>query len=495
MRWLILLVGCYAPATPSGAYRCSVSDSTCPTRQHCVCGLCVNQDGDAACGFSVNVSGAGTGVAEHQRFPVTIQALQSNGTPAAGFDNTVTLSFVLPDGSQWGDVSPSTVQLKGGSATADVTLNRETIPPQKPKLRVAFAGNQSDSSGIVVNAPQFMKDPMPIVAPATPMQPFGFAATFAAEPAVLHDSTGYRMYFVGLTTDKQEGIGVATSADGKTFTAWPDPVFKPANGTWYSGSVQGPAPFFSDAGVTLAFTGTEVTLDPTPPGEIGVATSADGLTPFTVGNNGQAVIRRTTMMHMADCDYCGQGVDFANVVDDPDNPDCKKGSTRLMFFSGNTKASTAVIGRASSTDCGKTWVPEPAPVLQGELGGEALLVSPHVIKDGTVYKMWYSFARLADVLNTPTDFCDTPVHVGYATSSDGFYWVRSPTNVMKPPLSLTQNGWDAGIKGFLVGTALPSDGNDPANGIAVYYTTLRHVVPIDPTSQCVPNGIGRATRP
>src|SRR6185436_7058697 len=56
MRWMILLVGCYAPATPSGAYRCAVADNACPDGQHCVCGLCVNRDQDSACGFSVEAT-------------------------------------------------------------------------------------------------------------------------------------------------------------------------------------------------------------------------------------------------------------------------------------------------------------------------------------------------------------------------------------------------------------------------------------------------------
>ena len=67
MRWVLLLiggvllfgcmflVGCYAPSPPSGAYLCA-ADGTCPSGQHCVCGLCVNHDGDAACGFSVDAT-------------------------------------------------------------------------------------------------------------------------------------------------------------------------------------------------------------------------------------------------------------------------------------------------------------------------------------------------------------------------------------------------------------------------------------------------------
>src|SRR5207302_1283085 len=108
-------------------------------------------------------------------------------------------------------------------------------------------------------------------------------------------------------------------------------------------------------------TGAETVLDATPPGQIGVAESSDGMT-FAVGNGGQPVIHRTTMMHAADCDYCAQGVDFADVLDEPVSLADQSLGGKLMFFSGNSASKTAVIGRASSNDDGKTWTPEPAPV-------------------------------------------------------------------------------------------------------------------------------------
>jgi len=486
MRWLVLLAGCYAPNTPSGAYRCSSADSACPSGQHCVCGLCVNQDQDAACGFTLSANKSS--VAEHESFSVDISATQQSGGAAGGFNDTVSLSFVLPDGSAWCDVTPSTVQLKGGTATVNVTLNRETIPPQKPKLRAVFAGNKGDSNGIEVTAPAFTKDQMPIVPTATVLKPFGWADTFAAEPAIIKDASGYRMYFLGFSTRGQSGIGIATSTDGVSFTATKMPVWQPAANTWYSGSVQGPAPFFSKMGISLAFTGSDQLPSAMPNGQIGVATSTDGMS-FNVGNGGQPVIRHT------DCDYCMQGVDFADVLDEPANLASDMLGGKIMFFSSNNSAKTAVIGRASSSDDGATFAPEPAPVLQGELGGEAILISPHVLVDGSVFKMWYSFATLRDAIAAASDFCKTPIHIGYATSTDGFYWVRSPSNLDKPALSAMGGGlWEANVNGFVAGTALPTDGMDPSKGISLYYSTVRHLDETNPMSPCVANGIGRATR-
>src|SRR5262249_23438559 len=144
---------------------------------------------------------------------------------------------------------------------------------------------------------------------------------------------------------------------------------------------------------------------------------------------------------------------------------------------------------------GLSFVPEPAPVLNSDIGGEAILVSPQVMVDGTVYKMWYSFVSLAD-FRVGTQICDLLVSIGYATSSDGFYWVRSPRNSNFRALWVRAGvgGWDAPLPAFLANTALPIDGSDPRSGIALYYTPVRPLS-ADAASPCVSNGIGRASRP
>jgi hypothetical protein len=162
-----------------------------------------------------------------------------------------------------------------------------------------------------------------------------------------------------------------------------------------------------------------------------------------------------------------------------------------MFFSvaSGKDGSPAYIGRASSSD-GLRFVPEPAPLLAGELAGEALLTAPRVLVDGTVFKMWYTFARVADVIGK--DLCVATVNVGYATSDDGFFWVRSPSNPVMPAGGLLS--WDGAITGFLVGSVVPSDGADAQNGITLYYSTLRLTQVGSGPPTCLPNGIGRATR-
>jgi hypothetical protein len=196
------------------------------------------------------------------------------------------------------------------------------------------------------------------------------------------------------------------------------------------------------------------------------------------------------LVQRSECAYCDATVEFPSVIPDP------SGSGYVMFFSAIHKdaasgATTANIGRAESAD-GKQFTPEPAPILSSDLTGEAVLFAPRVIVDGTVFKMWYSYARTQDIKDLQ-NLCNTGnrVQIGYATSSDGFYWIRSPSN---PAVAVGGGGWDADSPALLSGSVVPLDGKSTQSGFAVYYTTFRTVtilgVPI-----CLPSGIGRATRP
>src|SRR6185369_11772597 len=97
--------GCYNPTPPAGSYRCSAADATCPSGQHCTCGLCVKSDDQAACAFGIDSSLA-TAVDEHERFTISITAYRDEAmsAPADRFNGTVSLS------SSWGDVNPPTVE-------------------------------------------------------------------------------------------------------------------------------------------------------------------------------------------------------------------------------------------------------------------------------------------------------------------------------------------------------------------------------------------------
>jgi len=128
--------------------------------------------------------------------------------------------------------------------------------------------------------------------------------------------------------------------------------------------------------------------------------------------------------------------------------------------------------------------------LSSDLTGEAVLLAPRVIVDGTVFKMFYSYARAQDIKDLQ-NLCDTNnrVQIGYATSSDGFYWIRSPSN---PAVAVGGGGWDGASTALITGSVVPRDGKSTSSGFALYYTTLQAVSVLN---ICLPVGIGRATRP
>ncbi len=500
LSMLLGIGGCYNPSPPAGAYRCATlgdgGSDVCPSSQHCTCGLCVKSDSEAPCAFALDAKQKGVDptVNEHQPFPVTITARTKANTTASDFSGTVSLSFVLSNHSAWCDVSPSTVQLKNGTATAMVTLNRETIPPQAPQLAASFYGNIGLSGPVTVRAPDFSRDTAPVVGPVNAINGFGWANSSIVEPDVTYVDGNYRMYFSGSNTlGTKIGIGVATSSDGAHFTAQANPLLTTAPGSFYAVSVGSPGVFYNGASYVMAFSGSGQ-AGITPPAQIGLALSHDGLSPFTIGNQAMPALKPTS------CDYCGDSVDTPSFVTGANLGvgDGGVANTRLMFFSAINK-SAAAIGLATSADNGATWVAAPSAVLNGDVGGEAILLSPHVLLDGTVYKMWYSFARLSDYLALKNEqICDLPVYIGYATSSDTYYWVRSPRNVTSPAVGFgsgTGKTWDAGYLTFLAGSAIPTNGKDASAGISLYYSALHHAVIGDLSSKCVADAIGRATRP
>ena len=131
---LALLLAACDPTLPSGSYRCSAIDQSCPGDQHCTCGLCVVHDDEAACSFDITVAGAAPqlSVREHQPFDITVVARAKDGNVATGFDGTVDLGFRLPDGTRWADVRPGTIKLATGRRSSP---SRSTARPSRPRRR------------------------------------------------------------------------------------------------------------------------------------------------------------------------------------------------------------------------------------------------------------------------------------------------------------------------------------------------------------------------
>ena len=321
--------------------------------------------------------------------------------------------------------------------------------------------------------------------------PFGWATLVAAEPSVTKVGSIYNMYFVGQSLGKG-GFGLATSTDGLTYTPLTDPVLQsPVSDLIYSPSV------FANGTLMAYALGANIAL----------ASSTNG-SAFSTAS--------PSVLGTSQCSYCTKQVTFPQVLPDAlaDVPD-GGAPPYLMFFSAIRADGAVSIGRASSPD-GMSWQAEPAPILSGDLSGEAVLLSPRVLIDGTVYKMWYSFARKIDVklcigtgqgtcpatfscvagVCAPTDtldafstFCEagTTISIGYATSNDGFFWVKS---IYNPVLDVDVVG--GGVRALLASSVLPTDGVSAENGVTLYYSSFRRLSAIN--NRCLPNGIKRATR-
>lgn len=528
----VALAGCYAPDPPSGSFLCS-ADQACPDGLACACGQCVSDPSLAACAFAITSSKdpRQLAVEEHERFPITIQAFNAAGQPASQFQGEVKIS------STWGDVCvgtgscsglPDRVALAGGVATdVQVQLNRETIPPQSAILRAEFAGNVGTSGKLRINVapPVFARDAQPVVAPlqtdyslskVTPQTTFGFAQVIAAAPAVVKVADGWRMYFGGAIVKSMPGaddvhgaVGVAASTDGKAFTAPATPLFETVAGPTTSTGFVSALPTADD---TRLFVGRGQAF-PTGAAAAAFAFSTiarmrvtSTLGPFAF--DADPVISIGASADPMTCSYCA-GVDAPVVLADPNGALYGGGpNAQLMYFSsvqrtkdenGKDTISISVV-RASSLD-GEKFEVDPSPVLKSDRD-EVIIYSPRVLLDGSVYKMFYSVVGfdITRPLTNLSDPCDAQYHVGYATSSDGYYWVRSPRNSPStagglPPVfdvDKTAGGWEAGGS-ILVSSVVAADGVDPSNGVALYYSPFLKIGPATQKT-CAPNGIGRAVR-
>jgi len=540
---LATVAGCYSPDPPSGTYLCG-ADGACPSGLLCECGQCVDQVGAAACSFEIAASNSARklDVEEHERFKIDVRALKQDGSPANGFAGSVTLS------STWGDVcvgtagclgAPDKVTLAGGVASGvEVQLNRETISPQTAILRAEFAAAVGTSGKLQINvaAPTFMRGSAPLVPPletdyertglkltVLPRVKFGSAAVFAGAPSVIKQADGWRMYFsggglisdAGPTGDKiTAGTSVASSTDGKRFMPPTAPLFEIALDS--ESAVGSASALATSSGVSVFFGRAPAFPRGATATPIGFtmlarlrAAAPEG--PFAVAD---AVPGITTGVGPMGC-TTGCALDAPHVLFDPNAALYGGGSAaQLMFFSsvqreknanGDEVLSIAIV-RATSLD-GESFEVDPSPVLKST-ADEFVIYSPRVVVDGSVYKMFYSTVafNVMQPLADLTDPCSASYHVGYATSTDGLFWVRSPRNAetalvlaidpaAKGPvfdIDDTVGAWEQGGS-ILVGSVVPVDGADPSSGLALYYSPYARVGPAG-FQRCYPNGIGRADR-
>jgi hypothetical protein len=467
----------------------------------------VKEQSEAACSFSISSPAATMGtrgrealtVKEHEQFPISVQALAMSGAPATGFTGSVTIS------STWGDVCvggdgcaslPNKVTLAGGTGSAMIQLNRETIPPSSAILRAALAGNIGTSGElqITVSPPTFTADTNPIVAPLTGAASYGFSSTWIGGPSIVKSANGWQMFYLGNVKGSvgHVGIGAASSTDGVSFDQPSMPIFEADQSM--AGNEIGVPSAFDDGTTTHVYFGHHANTAMLTIGGLMVAKNVgyqqlvEITAPSAGGPFGTTLSTLVdTTGAMPDCAFCN-AVDTPLVIKDP-NPELDGGgpSATLMFFSalqGLTGASAkpnAAIVRASGDE--GSYDVDPAPIL-ASTNIESVIYSPRVFVDGTIYKMYYAFSAIgAD--GSPIDPCLVPYHIGYATSDDGHFWVRAPEN-NKSSLDFA-TPWAPTSMATLIGAAMPADGVDPSKGVALYFSPFTRVAGV-----CLPNGIGRA---
>lgn len=192
------------------------------------------------------------------------------------------------------------------------------------------------------------------------------------------------------------------------FTKCPlNPVLKVGNNTWDNFEVEGPTIIkLANGTYNMWYEGEDTTYYPD---RMGLATSVDGINwtknPVPV-INGAA----NTWEHY--------GVAEPAIIID--------GATYKMWYSSGSPPPNTVVslGYATSPD-GVNWTKHTAnPVMTAGPAGsfdEKAVLSPHVIKDSNIYKMWY------------TGWDNSPLNlnrIGYATSTDGINWTKFSSNAV-----------------------------------------------------------------
>jgi predicted GH43/DUF377 family glycosyl hydrolase len=255
-------------------------------------------------------------------------------------------------------------------------------------------------------------------------------------PSVIKDGSTYKMWFTGdnpWVAGWRTFLGYATSPDGIDWTVYDGPqtdhsvMVLGGTGTFDFEAVLQPTVIKDDSTYKMWYTGS-ATLNNVHHYRIGYATSTDGIVWTRVAGSGTggSVIDVGTPYRAPDDDLGDPGY-----VGDLDSTYAwsptviKDGSTYKMWYSGHD-GSLWSIGYATSTD-GVSWTKVRGPYEKGSViapgmnGFDMSHVSyPCVIKEGSIYKMWYSGYGYG-VASWATGWGN---RVGYATSYDGINWAQ-----------------------------------------------------------------------
>ncbi len=247
-------------------------------------------------------------------------------------------------------------------------------------------------------------------------------------PSVIYENGSYKMWYNGL--DGSTGrIYYATSSDGLTWTKYDNTIPSSSNTTSTNGRIplgtsgRGDSSGLAKGSVIKDGSTYKMWYAGSDGSNLRIyyATSPDGLTWTKYDNTIPSNSNTTSTNGRIPLGTSGRG-DSSSVT----NPHViKDGSIYKMWYQGSD-GSSARIFQATSPD-GLNWtktdntiptssnqVSTNGRIALGISSGDSVSVfDPHVIKDGSTYKMWYSGAS-------------TTVHyrIFYATSIDGQTWVK-----------------------------------------------------------------------
>ena len=212
-------------------------------------------------------------------------------------------------------------------------------------------------------------------------------------PAVIKEGDTYKMWYMGFSEPDDLGgsIGYATSTDGISWTKYEEnPVLEAGDqGAWDVGGVRQPTVIKDGDTYEMWYGGVMEGGDDSY--AVGYATSTDGIN-WTKDSSNPVFESLAT-------GWDNESVEDPSVIKDD-------GTYRMWYF--GIGAFAEGFGYATSTD-GINWTQQGStPVLtMGAFGAwdSNEIFNPHVIKDGTTLKMWYSGEGGADEIDS----------IGYAT--------------------------------------------------------------------------------
>jgi hypothetical protein len=109
----------------------------------------------------------------------------------------------------------------------------------------------------------------------------------------------------------------------------------------------------------------------------------------------------------------------------------ENGGFRMWYGSnlqwGSTQESMAHVLKYAESADGLSWIRNGVVAVDFKQSGEYALSKPCVIREGSLYKMWYSYRGAA-------------YRIGYAESEDGIHWHRLDEQV---GITVSDAGWDS----------------------------------------------------